>query len=121
MRTSTREALIYKTPSRQSTQIAAIKRHTSVRVLAASGGYFRVRLPDESTGFISQRALESIDEPIDTRILAKRQIIQGRPTLSGGAVGDENAGNIVLVNGRFGQFIHVETTSGQQGWLLDAP
>ena len=121
MRTSARRAELYRAPSRRSLKIRTIERHTSVRILAASGAYYRIQLPDESTGFISQRLVESIDTPIDTRILTRRQLIQNRPALAGGAMGDEKAGNLVLVNGRFGPFIYVETTSGQHGWLLDAP
>lgn len=61
MRTSTEDAVFYRAPSRRPSQIRTIERYTSVRVVAASGDYFSVRLPDETTEFFSARVVESTD------------------------------------------------------------
>ena len=56
--------------------------------------------------------LESIDNPVDTSVFTKRQVLHSRPALAGKDVGDEKAGNLILVHSRLDRLVHVKTIIG---------
>ena len=44
--------------------LRALPAHTPLRVLAAAGEWFRVRLPDGSMGYVVARRLEALEKPV---------------------------------------------------------
>lgn len=119
MRTALDDSGVYFGPSRRSDQIQLLSRHASVRILAAASVYYRIRLPDGTTGYIRSRQLESEETPIEEVILASTQTILRLPSDRAGAVGLEKSGNGLRVHGRFGDYLRVTTDTGRTGWLLD--
>ena len=55
------------TPSLRGEVRSELPRHTPLRVLAGSGDWFRVRLPDGSQGYVAARLTEELESPLDTR------------------------------------------------------
>ena len=107
-------------PTSTSDTISALGRHTAMRVLSAYGEFYRVRLPDGVTGFVSARFTESADRVIAR--VAVGETILARPDASPGpqdivAVVEE--GDNVGVVGRFGDFSLVRSQRGVAGWVIN--
>ena len=51
-------------PTRRGEVLARLPQHTALRVLGGVGTWYRVRLPDGSSGFVAGRLTEGLDDPI---------------------------------------------------------
>lgn len=103
-------------PAERAATLAELPRHTAVRVLAAAGGWYRVRLPDDTHGFIAGAQLEPTDRPIREVPFAVAEARE-RPTSDSYIVGEVGPGETVPVLGRFGDYLLVTVNGGQPGWL----
>jgi peptidoglycan LD-endopeptidase LytH len=107
-------------PTPASDTISALGRHTAMRVLSAYGEYYRVRLPDGVTGFVSSRFTESADRAIAR--VAVGETILARPASTPGPqdiVAVVEKGDDVGVVGRFGDFSLVRSARGVAGWVIN--
>jgi murein DD-endopeptidase MepM/ murein hydrolase activator NlpD len=107
-------------PSSSSDTVCALERHAVMRVLSAYGGFYRVRLPDGVTGFVSARSTESADRviarvAIGETILARPDPMR-RPQ---DIVAVVEKGDHVGVIGRFGDFSLVRSARGVAGWVIN--
>ena len=119
IRPSSESARLLAGPSLTSDTLGLLRRHTAMRAISASGGYYRVRLPDGSTGFVNARFVESADRAIAA--IPAGQTILARPAVTHSpqdivAVVEE--GDNVGVFGRFGDFALVRSPRGVAGWVL---
>jgi peptidoglycan LD-endopeptidase LytH len=119
IRPSGSRALLLAAPSAKSDTVGLLGRHAAMRVVSASGDYYRVRLPDGGTGFINARLTESADRAIAT--LAGGHTLLARPVANVGpadivAVIDSRESVSVLA--RFGEFALVRNGRGAAGWVL---
>lgn len=119
MRTALDNSGVYTGPSRRSDQIQLLGRYASVRILAAASVYYRIRLPNGTSGYIRSAQLESEEVPIEEVVLASTQTILRVPSDHAGAVGMEESGNGLRVRSRFGDYLRVTTDAGRTGWLRD--
>ena len=106
-------------PSPTADTIVHLERHSVMRVLSAAGEWYRVRLPDGVTGFVSARQTESADRAIAT--VAAGQTILARPAVThtpNDIVAIVERGETVRVVGRFGDFALVRSRDGVEGWVL---
>jgi SH3-like domain-containing protein len=106
-------------PGSGADSVFNLARHSAMRVLSAVGEWYRVRLPDGATGFVSARLTESTERPIAT--VAVGQTILARPAVTHGPadiVAVVEAGDPVGVIGRFGDFALVRSSRGVAGWVL---
>jgi murein DD-endopeptidase MepM/ murein hydrolase activator NlpD len=109
--------LVGPTPS--SDTVSALGPHAVMRVLSAYGEFYRVRLPDGVTGFVSARFTETADRviarvPVGETILARPATVAGPQDIV--AVVEE--GDNVGVVGRFGEFALVRSARGVSGWVI---
>ncbi|HEX6315741.1 MAG TPA: M23 family metallopeptidase [Gemmatimonadaceae bacterium] len=112
-------AQLLAAPSLQSDTVGTLGRYTAMRVLSAAGAFYRVRLPDGVTGFVSARMTEAADRaiarvPTGETILA-RPVFERHPQDVVDVVDD---GDDVSVVGRFGEFALVRSRRGVAGWVL---
>jgi peptidoglycan LD-endopeptidase LytH len=119
IRPSGSRALLLAAPSAKSDTVGLLGRHAAMRVVSASGDYYRVRLPDGGTGFINARLTEFADRAIAT--LAGGRTLLARPVANVGpadiiAVIDSRESVSVLA--RFGEFALVRNRRGAAGWVL---
>lgn len=56
-----------------------LERHTPLEVLAGSGDWYRVRLPDGAAGYVSARLTEPADSPVGTRVAEAVDALQASP------------------------------------------
>jgi len=106
-------------PSRGADVVEELPEHTALRVEAASGDWYRVRMPDGRIGWIAARLTESAGSAIERTVLTDSQILRAHPTLDGAAVAALAPGTDVEVLGRYGTFLFVRADQGRPGWLAE--
>ncbi len=119
VRPSVARATLRTAPSLTADTVSVLERHSAMNVLAAAGAWYRVRLPDGATGYISARLTETADRAIAT--VPAGQTILARPAVThgpGDIIAVVEPGDTVGVVGRFGDFALVRSSSGVAGWVL---
>jgi peptidoglycan LD-endopeptidase LytH len=82
----------------------------------AAAGWVRLRLPDQSVGYVPARAVERLDRPIARERLAAASSLRVRPEPQAPPVRVTGAAAEAPVLGRFGGYVLVEL-DGQRGWV----
>lgn len=108
---------VRQAPTALAPVLAELPLHTRMQIEAGTGDWYRVALPDGSTGFVAARLAEAADLPIGSALLASASPLRTRPEHSASQLGSLAAGQEVAVLGRFGEFLYVEGPNGQSGWL----
>jgi len=119
VRLSGQRATLLAGPSVRSDTVGLLPRHTTMRVVSAAGEYYRVRMPDGVTGFVSARLTEPAERAIAT--IPAGETILARPAVTHGpsdVVAVVAEGDNVGVLGRFGEFVLVRSSRGVSGWVL---
>jgi murein DD-endopeptidase MepM/ murein hydrolase activator NlpD len=110
---------LFAAPGAGSDTVGVLGRHSPMRVLSAAGAYYRVRMPDGVTGFVSARQTESADKAIAT--IQGGETILARPVVThspSDVVAIVEEGESVGVLGRFGEFALVRSSRGVAGWVF---
>jgi murein DD-endopeptidase MepM/ murein hydrolase activator NlpD len=94
-----------------------LPRHTAMRVLAATGAWYRVRLPDGALGYVAADQTESADLPLRSAVLASAQSVHSAPRLDTDVLERVETGDSLAVLGRFGDFYLVRSPRGPTAWL----
>ena len=97
-----------------------LPRHTALRVLGGSGGYYRVRLPNGSLGYVASSLTEPVDGPVASQLATSGAGVYIRPDLSAPRVATVDADAELPVLGRYEGYLYVRAPSGRLGWI-DAP
>ncbi|HSG06885.1 MAG TPA: M23 family metallopeptidase [Longimicrobiales bacterium] len=92
-------------------------RHTPLWVLAGSGDWYRVRLPDGVEGYVAARLTEDLAAPVETRIASREERVQAMPEAASSVITSVPAGAELAVLGRFGGYLLVQAPSGRPGWV----
>jgi len=112
-------ATLLAAPSARSDTVGLLGRHSPMRVVSAAGEYYRVRMPDGVTAYVSARSTESADRAIAT--IPGGETILARPTVThspSDVVAIVEEGESVGVLGRFGEFALVRSSRGLSGWII---
>ena len=105
-------------PGARAIALANIARHTPLAVVAGSGRWYRVALPDGAVGFVDSRFVEPTDEPIRSELVATGAVLRESPMPTAAATDSLVAGKQVPVLGTYGNFLFVQAPSGRAGWLM---
>jgi len=92
-------------------------RHTPLRVLAGSGDWYRVRLPDGVEGYVAARLTESLDGAVETRIAEREERLQAAPEPASPVIASVPIGAELSVLGRFDGYVLVQVRTGRPGWV----
>ena len=95
----------------------ALPRHTALRVVGGSEGWYRIALPDGQSGFIASNLTEPATRPIQQVAQATDVALRHRPTRLAVAIDRVAAGTSVAALARFDDFFYVEAPNGRQGWV----
>lgn len=112
-------AILRTGPSAAADSLSQLDAYTALRVLSAAGEFYRVRLPDGRTGFLSARLTERANGVIATA--ASSGTILSRPRVNHSAediLAVVNQREPVGVLARFREFALVRSASGITGWIL---
>jgi murein DD-endopeptidase MepM/ murein hydrolase activator NlpD len=96
--------------------IRELERYTPVRVLAGSGEYFKVRLPDGRDGYVAARLTEPVSEPFASQVARAGESVRVRPDGSAPRVASLGSDAELSVLGRFDGYLLV-SAGGHRGWL----
>jgi peptidoglycan LD-endopeptidase LytH len=114
-----REVALRAAPAESGASLATLPYQTAMRLVGASGAYFRVLLPDGHSGYVEERAVEAADRLLRRQVLPASVALQERP-VSGAAVIDSLAAAAeVGVLGRFGTYLLVQAPPGGRGWVAE--
>lgn len=92
-------------------------RHTPLRVLAGSGDWYRVRLPDGVEGYVAARLTEPLDGPVETRVALREERVQATPESRAPVIASVPVGAELSVLGRFQGYLLVQAPTGRSGWI----
>jgi murein DD-endopeptidase MepM/ murein hydrolase activator NlpD len=106
-----------RAPSERDSALRVLPRRTVVRIEGATGRYFRVRLPDGSSGYLAASGTAAAGTPVDRVRRQTAAVVLAHPTLLAAAVDSVGAGTDLPVLGRFDRYLFVRTPSGRTGWL----
>ena len=105
-------------PASRSSAVANLAMYTPLSVVAGSGRWYRVSLPDGAMGFVETRFVESTDQPIRSELVAAGALLRTSPKHTAAATDSLVAGQQVPVLGAYGGFLLVQAPSGRAGWLV---
>ncbi len=110
-------AVLRAEPEEAGAMLQPLAPRTPVRLIAGSGGWWRVRLPDGRVGWVDASATESVDDALDETVLATTSSVRVQPTEGSPVVQPLDAGSRVAVLGEFGGYLWVRGGDGRAGWL----
>jgi murein DD-endopeptidase MepM/ murein hydrolase activator NlpD len=93
-----------------------LPRHTVVHVTGGMRDWYRVRLPDGTSGFVSGQLTESLGTPVQTRTVADIALLD-RPFAGAAPIAALMPRVRLDILGRFGAFSYVRTPDGTVGWI----
>ena len=105
-------------PSTRAEVVAELEESTPLRVLAASGSWYRVRLPNGRDGFVAARLTEAVAEPLRSQFVESRSALFSSPSPVAPVMEDVEAGTDVAVLGSYEGFLYVQSPDGSTGWLV---
>jgi murein DD-endopeptidase MepM/ murein hydrolase activator NlpD/SH3-like domain-containing protein len=107
---------VVASPESDATVVATIPRATLLRIDAAAGNWFRVRLPDGATGYVAARLVESAERPVRRADVASGTPLRDRPAADA-AVITRASGGALPVLAEFREYALVEIPEGPTGWV----
>ena len=114
---SAREGLRLRArPTLDSPPLEELPLHTAMRGVAASGRWYRVRLPDGTGGYVASWLTEPIGGPVHERRTGTAAPLRAGPRADAPVVATLGAGEPLPVLGRFGPFLMVQAAAGAIGW-----
>ena len=117
VRTSAPTVTLRAFPGDAAPALARLPRHTVVRLESASGAWYRARLPDGTSGWLSARFAESAQRPVGTQRHADIVTVRAMPGSAAPAMESVAPGTRVPVLGRFADYLYIQTPAGRTGWV----
>lgn len=121
VRTVTGRLPLRSAPSRAAAGNDTLPGQTVVRVVAAVGVWFRVRLPDGRTGYLPGAEVESTDRALRGILLETGRPLLSRPRAvpaPSDIVTQLAAGDLLAMLGQFGDYVLVRSAEGVPGWIM---
>jgi SH3-like domain-containing protein len=106
-------------PDDRAARLSALPRYTAVRVMAATGRWLRVALPDGARGYVPASRTEAASRPIRTERPRSAVAVRDRPAAVAAVMDSIGPGEAIPVYGRFGQFLYVHAPGGRAGWMAE--
>ncbi len=121
-RVSVKKAVLRTAPQKTAITVAELARHTPLVLLAGTGTWYRVALPDGATGYLPGSSLETLKKPVRKISVPLASHILDFPD-PGAAVMEETTADRSTMEGlaEFGGYWLVKTDKGNLGWLRATP
>ena len=117
VRVTAREAVLRSGAGRDADTLLRLERGGLARVIAASHRAFRVRLPDESTGYLDPQTVTTVSGPLLRTRLDSGTVLREFPGDRAPAVERVTGAVMGDVLGRFGEFALVRVPEAGTGWV----
>ncbi|MEZ4699687.1 MAG: M23 family metallopeptidase [Rhodothermales bacterium] len=110
-------AFLRAAPQPRADKRYELPRNTALRLLAGSGDWYRVALPDGEEGFILAHQIETASEPIRSLEIAEGLPIRRAATSTSYPIDSVRVASQLPVFGEFGGYLGVTAPSGRTGWI----
>ncbi len=117
VRTAAATVTLRAAPADSAVTVVRLPRHTVLRIESASGSWYRARLPDGASGWMSARFAERAQRPLRTERRLEVVTVREAPGSAAPAMESVAAGTGVPVLGRFADYLYVQTPGGRTGWV----
>jgi peptidoglycan LD-endopeptidase LytH len=108
---------VLESPRRRAPVRREVTRNTAMRVLAGTGSWFKVRLPDSTTGFVPASSLEIVEGPVGQELVAAGVPVLDQPTPDAAVIDSAEDAQRWPVLGQFEDYLYVQAPSGRSGWI----
>jgi murein DD-endopeptidase MepM/ murein hydrolase activator NlpD len=113
---SREKTAVVAAPETGAATLTTIPAATPLRIDAAAAGWFRVRLPDGTAGYVASRFVESTRTAVGRTDVASGTPLRDRPA-SDAAVIATAPGGVLSVFGEFADYALVETADRRTAWV----
>jgi SH3-like domain-containing protein len=113
-------APVVAAPEPKAVSLTTITATTPLQVDGAAGGWFRVRLPDGTAGYVASRLVESTRRPVRRATVASGTPLRDRPAGDAAIIATAPGGSLPVV-GEFADYALVETAAGRTAWITTVP
>jgi SH3-like domain-containing protein len=103
-------------PETDAPVVRELEQFTPVRVLAGSGEYYKVRLPDGNSGYVAARLTEPVLEPFTSQLARRGEPVRAHPDPGAPVVASLEGDGELSVLGRYAGFLYV-SAGGRLGWI----
>ena len=111
------KATVLASPESHAVALTTVPPETPLQVDAATGTWFRVRLPDGTAGYIASRFVESTRRAVGRADVATGTPLRDRPAANAAIIATA-PGGVLPVIGEFADYALVETAGGLTAWVL---
>lgn len=118
-RRSVKNAVVYRLPDKQSARVAAPVAGTVLRILSATGGWYKVLLPDGNYGFVAGNGVAGVTAPLRTLKADTMTMLLDSPTALAAAKGAIGKDAAVKVLGLYADYYYVQAID-KTGWIRSA-
>jgi murein DD-endopeptidase MepM/ murein hydrolase activator NlpD len=109
-------APVLTSPDGKGMPVTTVTAATPLRIDAATGGWYRVRLPDGTAGYVASRLVESAARALGRTRVASGTPLRDRPEPNAAVIATALGGSLPVL-GEFADYALVETGSGQTAWV----
>jgi len=110
-------ATVLASPESHAVALTTVPAETPLQVDAATGTWFRVRLPDGTAGYIASRFVESTRRAVGRADVATGTPLRDRPAANAAIIATAPGGALPVI-GEFADYALVETAGGLTAWVL---
>jgi len=109
---------LYNGPNADLAIAAPLEQHTLLRIEAATGGQYKVSLPDGQKGYVGSGVINSITDPLRRVKLTKDIALLDAPDSLAARKTVLDAGVSISVLANYRKFFFVSAGEGRNGWIL---
>ncbi|HIF38337.1 MAG TPA: M23 family peptidase [Gemmatimonadetes bacterium] len=106
-------------PSQGSQILREMKKNTSFLILATTGSWQRVLLPDDQVGFVASRLTENASIPLRVTQIEYPVRLMSAPNPTAPMIELIGPGSGISVLGNFNSYHYVQTQNGILGWIAN--
>lgn len=103
--------------SRNADRIKALTQYSPMRIQAAVYRWYRVLLPDGTTGFVYEDSIEPVDESLENLEAFSNQEVRETPYMNAPTKEVLGTGDMFAVLGSFEEYWLIRTYKGNTGWI----
>jgi murein DD-endopeptidase MepM/ murein hydrolase activator NlpD len=112
-----KEEALLTNPGLPEAPESSLSRYTLLAVDGASAEFYRVRLPDGRTGYVSRKSVESLEEPLGTDFLENEVVLFDEPDPEASVITQVAVGEALEIYGGFNDYLFVRNAIGVPGWI----
>lgn len=121
LRGTSEGARLRAAPDPDADVMAELPVHTAARVVAGTGSWYRVRLPDGRSGYLAASVADVAATPVEELTPGDATPLLERPVASAAVMDSVMPAERVDVYARFGDYLLVSTDGSLKGWMRESP